>query len=147
MKIKFAKNNELKEICKLNSIFVKENCCNNILEDSEGFYSSKKIFIAVENNKIVGYAYGDFAKETNTRSYAKANDKFFELEEMYVLPEYRNLGVGQKLFIKIEKHAKQNGAKTLRLNAVSKNYKSLLNFYIDILGMESISAYLIKKLL
>lgn len=41
---------------------------------------------------------------------------------------------------------KKIGAKTLRLNAVSKNYKSLLNFYIDISGMDFISAYLIKKL-
>ncbi len=65
---------------------------------------------------------------------------------MYVLPKFRNLGVGQKLFKQIEKYAQLNGAKTLRLNAVSKNYKSLLNFYIDILGMEFISAYLIKKL-
>ncbi len=146
MKIRFAKKFELKDIVNLNSIFVKENCCNNILADGEEYYANKKIFVAVEDNKIVGYGYGDFAKETNTRSFAKANDKFFELEEMYVLPEFRNLGVGQKLFKKIEMYAKQNGAKTLRLNAVSKNYKSLLNFYIEILGMEFISAYLIKNL-
>ena len=116
------------------------------MADDEEYYFNKKIFVAVENNMIVGYVYGDFYQETKARSYAKINDKYFELEELYVLPEYRNLGVGQKLFKKIEKYAKQNGAKTLRLNAVSKNYKSLLNFYIDILGMEYISAYLIKKI-
>ena len=146
MKVRFAKKTELKDISNLNSIFVKENCCNNIVADSEEYYANKKILVADLNGKIVGYAYGDFSKETSTRSYAKANDKLFELEEMYVLPEFRNLGVGQKLFKHIEMYAKHNGAKTLRLNAVSKNYKSLLNFYIDILGMEFISAYLIKKL-
>ena len=146
MEIRIAKNIEFKEISNLNSIFVKENCCNNIMADDEEYYFNKKIFVAVENNMIVGYVYGDFYQETKARSYAKINDKYLELEELYVLPEYRNLGVGQKLFKKIEKYAKQNGAKTLRLNAVSKNYKSLLNFYIDILGMEYISAYLIKKI-
>ncbi len=76
MKVRFAKKTELKDISNLNSIFVKENCCNNIVADSEEYYANKKILVAVGDNKIIGYAYGDFSKETSTRSYAKANDKF-----------------------------------------------------------------------
>ena len=146
MEIRIAKSDELKEICNLNLIFVKENCCNNIMADSEEYYANKKIFVAIEKGRIIGYAYGDFLKETNLRSYAAPNEQYFELEEMYVLPEFRNKKIGQKLFKELERYARKNGAKTLRLNAVSKNYKSLLNFYIDVLGMEFISAFLIKKL-
>ena len=146
MEIRFAKREEMKEISRLTEVFAKENCCNNIIADNEDYLIEKKILIALEGEQIIGYVYGSFEEEKTLRSYAKPHDKYFELEEIYVLPQYRNNHVGQTLFCEIEKYATNEGAKTLRLNAVSKNYKSLLRFYIEILGMDFISAYLVKDL-
>lgn len=146
MEIRLAKREEIKEISRLTKVFATENCCNNIIADDENYLVDKDIFVAIEDKDIIGYAYGSFAQEDKIRSYAKPKDKFFELEEIYILPQYRNNKVGQSLFCQIEDFATKKGAKTLRLNAVSKNYKSLLKFYIDILGMDFISAYLVKDL-
>ncbi len=146
MEVRIAKRGELKEIARLSEVFASEGCCNNIYADDEEYFICKNTFVALENDEIIGYAYGIFGEEVYKRSYAMPKDVYFELEEMYVLPQYRNKNVGQKLFCEVENFAIKNGAKTLRLNAVSKNYKSLLNFYIDKLNMQFISAFLVKKL-
>ena len=146
MEIRMASKADLKEVTRLCANFAKEGCCNNIVADNEEYFEGKIVWVGEKEHQIVAYAYGNIEKEENKRSYAKPGDSFFELEEIYVSPQYRDEGVGQRLFREIEAFAKHNGAKTLRLNAVSKDYKSLLKFYIDMLGMEFISAYLVKKL-
>ncbi len=146
MEIRVASKDDLKSVARLSEMFAKEGCCNNIVADNEEYFEDKCVWICEEERQIVAYAYGNIEEEENRRSYAERGDKFFELEEIYVLPQYRSKGIGQKLFHEIEMFAMQKGAKTMRLNAVSKNYKSLLKFYIDMLGMEFISAYLVKLL-
>ena len=142
----FAKQSQLKEIVKLNHFFVKENCCNGVVADDLEYFSTKQIVIAILNGKIVGYAYGCFEIETKNRAYASVGDKIFYLDEMYVLPKFRKLKLGKKLFNFLQEYARQNGCQLITLNAVSKNYKSLLKFYIENLNMEFWSAFLIKKL-
>ena len=146
IEIRFSFKKEAGYIAKLSQLFALENSCNGIVADNKEFFENKNIVVAVSNNKIIGYCYGEIEVEEKTRSYAEKNDKYFDLEEIYILPQYRKLGVGQKLFNFIENFAKENNCKTLRLNAVSKDYNKLLSFYIDKLKMVFWSAYLIKKI-
>lgn len=146
MEIRFLKNEEIKEVVKLSKMFEEENCCNGIVADNEKFFEGKKVLGCLNDGKLIAYCYGSLEHENKKRSYSEIGDLFFELEEIYVLPEFRNLKIGQRLFKFAEGYAKGIGCKTMRLNAVNKDYKRLLNFYIDILGMEFISAYLIKNI-
>ena len=84
--------------------------------------------------------------EEKNRSYSSKGDKVFYLDEIYVLMEYRNYGVGQKLYEFMESFAKHNECQTITVNAVSKDYKKLLSFYIDRLNMNFHSAFLVKKI-
>lgn len=144
--IRFNSKEDARKLADLSKQFAKENSCNAIIADDEVFFLNHKVAVAISNGKIVGYCYGKVEKEVKNRTYSQKNDFYFDLEEIYVLPKYRNCGVGQKLYNFVEDYAKKENCKTLRLNAVSKDYKRLLSFYIDKLKMNFWSAYLIKNI-
>ena len=146
VEVRLCKKEELDEVVKLSAEFESEGCCNGVKSDSYEFFAERKVIVAVEQGEIIGYAYGSEEVDEKDRSYAKAGDKYFELDEIYVKQEFRNQGVGRMLYWYLEAMAKMKECKTIRLNAVSKDYKKLLNLYIDELGMEFISAYLVKQI-
>ena len=146
MIIKTADKEQIKEVVKLSEMFSNENCCNGIIPDSEDYYLNKIVVIAVIDNEIVGYAYGDFETSKKNKSYVSKGEKIFYLGEMYVVPAKRNLNIGRQLFLFLEDYAKTKSASVIELNAVSKNYLKLLDFYINKLNMTFLSAYLYKKI-
>ncbi|MBE5745881.1 MAG: GNAT family N-acetyltransferase [Clostridiales bacterium] len=146
IKIKFAKKSDSEELAKLSQLFFEEGSCNGIVADNKEHFENKNIIIALLNNKIIGYCYGEINIETKKRAFSNKDDKFYSLEEIFVIPEYRNLNIGQKLFEFAENYAKEKGCKTIQLNAVSKDYQKLLSFYIEKLNMNFWSAYLFKKI-
>ena len=146
MEIRFARKKEFKTVSKLSQMFASENCCNGIVADLENYYLDKIVAVAIEDYQIIGYAHGNFETVKRNKSYVNKDDKIFYLEEMYVTPSKRNLQIGEKLFKFLENYAKEQGALVIELNAVSKNYLKLLNFYINKLNMSFLSAYLYKKI-
>lgn len=67
------------------------------------------------------------------------------VDEIYVLPTYRNKGVGKNLFKLMEDYVKKS-SNYIKLIVPTKNYKSILHFYVDELGMDFYSASLVKKI-
>ena len=101
-------------------------------------------YIAIENNKIIGHTFGKYGINDTHESFAKKGDKFFDIYELYVLPEYRNQGIGRKLFELIENEVKDN-ADFVVLDTATKDYQRILHFYLEELGMDFHSAFLFKR--
>lgn len=76
----------------------------------------------------------------NKTAYIEANSKYFMIYEIYVLPVYRNKGVGKKLFKLMENHVKDT-CSYIKLIVPTKNYKSILHFSLDELDMDFYSAF------
>lgn len=146
LKIKFAENSELEAIAKLSEKFEREKCCNGIVADDKDYFSDKKVAIAKVDDTVVGYCYGKFEIKEKSTSKFKKGDKSFYIEELYIDRPFRNNEIGRTLYRFMENYAKENGCDLIETTAVSKNYKSLLSFYIDQLDMEFWSAEIIKKL-
>ena len=145
--IRLAKKDELKQVSKLSFEFQDENICLGIIGDNEDFYYDKDVFVAICDDKVVGYAYGSFEiKKTSSCSFYKEGDKSFYLEEFYIKKEYRCQGIGSKLFKAIEGYAKDNGSKYFELSTSTKDYEKMFNFYIKMMGLNYWSSYLIKEL-
>lgn len=146
IKISFAGADDFDNVALLSKQFAAECCCNGVKAETENFYKDKTVLVASVDNLIVGYLYFEIKQETQIRPYAKEGDKVLWIEELFVLPTFRKNGVGKLLFDFAEKHAKENDCKTMRVNAVSKDYKRLLKFYIEKLDMDFWSALLIKNI-
>ena len=71
---------------------------------------------------------------------------YFELEELYVTPKYRSIGVGSILFDYLENILKDEKITQMVLSTATKDYKSVFNFYIKRKGMTFWSARLFKEI-
>ena len=146
IKIGFAGKDDFDNVALLSKQFADECCCNGVTAANEDFYKDKKVVVASVNGLIVGYLYLEVEEEKSAKPYAKKGDKVLWIEELFVLPTFRKNSVGKLLFDFAEGYAKENACKTMRVNAAMKDYKKLLKFYIEKLGMEFWSALLIKNI-
>ena len=138
--------NELaQQLIALSAEWEKENICNgygaNTIEDIKG----NRIFLAAEDDVILGYLFGHAETADKTTSVCEEGTKCFRIEELYVKPEFRNRGIGKQLFQYAESKV-AGEADMLRLVTDTKNFRAILHFYIDELGMEFWYASLFKKI-
>lgn len=113
----------------------------NDRSDIEG----NRIFLAEQDGEILGYLLAHGEKSERASSIMPDGTPYFEIEELYVVPSHRSEGIGKALFRFGEQKAKEKGIGFIMLNTATKNYKSILRFYIDELGMDFWSARLFKK--
>ena len=113
----------------------------NTREDIEG----NRIFLARVDVMIVGYLFGHIEVKTEGSSVVPAGARVFEVEELYVRPDYRSCGIGRQLFERAQE-AVEGEADFLMVSTATKNWKAILHFCLEELGMEFWSARLYKKL-
>lgn len=76
-------------------------------------------FVAEEKVILVGYINGG----TKDITYRKA--KYFEIDNLGVLPKYRQTGVGTKLLETVTSWAKENGYQKIYVSSYIKNQKAV----------------------
>jgi ribosomal protein S18 acetylase RimI-like enzyme len=139
IKIRKADIDDLKDIQKLNlMLFKKEydeydkllNLEWTFGKQGTQFFKDKLTkpencgFIAKGNGKIVGYIVGGISKAETYRNMPKTA----ELDNMFILKEFRNKGAGTKLYDEFLKWCKSKNVEIIRVQASSLNKKAI-NFY------------------
>ena len=127
------------ELIALSADWAAENSSHGI-EDLEG----NRVFLAEETGEIAGYLFGKLEKAKQASSVMPEGTACFEVEELYVKPACRSQGVGSALF-RYAEEAVRGEAEFVTLGTATKNFRAILHFYIDELGMEFWSARLFKK--
>ena len=81
------------------------------------------IYIALADNKIIGYLAGSFNIENTyvTKTLAEADN-------MYILEDYRKYGVGTRLMNEFKNECIKRGIQELKVTASAKNINAI-NFY------------------
>lgn len=146
MTIRLCTREELPLVLTMSDAFVAEGCCNGMVPDTLSELEKYEIYIALDGETPVGYAYGQAETAQRTRGQTQKDERCFDVEQIYVCPQYRAAGCGRALFETLENHARALGCQSMQLAAVSKDYKRLLHFYVDLLGMEFWNAFLTKRL-
>ena len=130
-------------LLELSQIWVEEDNCFGMVANTRDDLV-EPCYIALDGEDIIGYAFGECIKATGKWGEIKEGDPCFRIDELYVLPEYRNQGIGKKLFNCLQQEAKAK-APYLVLNTSSKAYQRILRFYCEDVGMTFHSAFLMKK--
>ena len=133
----------INELIALSIMWEEEGCSygirRNTIEDLH-----EPLVIAIDNNQIIGYAFGHYYQNEKKTAYIEVGDACFEVDEIYVHPLYRKMGVGKTLFQMLEELISLDTS-YITLATSTKDYKSILKFYVEDLDMSFHSAFLIKK--
>ena len=135
----------LAALIRLSEDWEAEDSCYGYRKNTRADIEGNRIFLAEDGTALVGYLFGRRETSKTASSVMPEGSPFFEIEELYVRPEYRSFGVGRRLFAFAEQ-AVSADADYIMLGTATKNWKAILHFYLEELGMEFWSARLFKKL-
>lgn len=139
-----ALNDEiLEQLISLSKQWEKEDSCYGYRQNSIDDIKSNRIFVVIDDD-IIAYLFGHKEKAKNKTTIYQENDEYFVVEEIFVKKEYRNQGIGTKLFKYVENIIKDD-INLIVLSTAAKNYRAILHFYIEEVGMEFWYATLFKK--
>ena len=140
-----AKQSDLKRILELSLMWEKEDSCYGYRANTEDDFQDCYI-LAAYDDELVAYVFGKEEIQEKQTSVIDKNMHYFEIEELYVHPSYRLRGIGKQLMESLEKELKKKGLKMMALSTATKNWKAIVHFYIDEVGMNFWSARLYKCL-
>ena len=132
------------ELIALSREWEREDSCRGYRENGPADLEGRRVFTARENGVLIAYLFGELCREEKGNSVLEKDMPYFELEELYVVPERRSQGIGRELFSFAEKTLGGEAAYIL-LGTATKDWRRILHFYIDELGMDFWSARLFKK--
>lgn len=95
---------------------INENITINNFYESVILKEETCIFLAEENNKIIGYIYGFICNEGNT-----VNNLTSLLDAIYVEEDYRNKKIGDKLIREFKNWCDLKNVKYIKVNVYIKN--------------------------
>ena len=132
------------ELISLSADWEAENSCHGYRKNQFADIDGRRIFTAELEGKIIGYLFGLAEKAEKTTSIMPAGTACFEVEEIYVRPEYRSEEIGKALFEYAEQ-AVSADIEYIMLSTATKNWRAILHFYLEELDMEFWNARLYKK--
>ncbi len=125
MDIRPVKLTDYKELMKLFTLFVGDD--RFLKPDSDSFKivlknSNSYIYVATDKEKLIGFA------TLSVRNVVRYSKSIAELDELFVLEEYRKHGIGKALIKKIEKKTKELNCKGIFIQS-GKDHKIAHIFY------------------
>ncbi|MBO7386146.1 MAG: GNAT family N-acetyltransferase, partial [Clostridia bacterium] len=135
----------LDKLISLSKDWAEENSCYGYRANERSDIEGNRIFLALEGASVAGYLFGKVCPSQSMKSVMPEGTPFFEVEELYVVPQKRSQGIGAALF-RFAEDAVKGEAEYIVLSTATKNWRSVLHFYIDEIGMQFWSARLFKKL-
>ena len=136
----------LTELIACSEAWEQENSCHGYRKNTKEDIIGNRIFLALEDEQMLGYLFGHMAKGERKNSIYEKDEPFFEVEELYVKPEFRSKGIGRQLFQYMEDKLKEEQVRMILLSTATKNYRAILHFYLEELDMEFWSARLFKRI-
>ena len=135
----------LAKLIRFSEDWTAENSCYGYRPNERADIEGNRIFVAEDDGDIVGYLFGRSSKSAQMQSVMPEGTPVFEVEELYVVPERRSRGIGEKLFHFAEETLSTE-VEYIVLSTATKNWRAIFHFYIEEMDMTFWSARLFKKI-
>ena len=116
----------LEKLIQLSAQWAAEQNCYGYYPNTEADIEGKRIFLAEDEDGIEAYLLGKLETAKNMKSIMPEGTLYFEVEELYVVPEKRSQGIGEALF----RFAEETIKKDVQFIALSTASKTARRFYI-----------------
>lgn len=116
----------LEKLLQLSAQWAAEQNCYGYYPNTEADIEGKRIFLAEDEDGIEAYLLGKVETAKNMKSIMPEGTLYFEVEELYVVPEKRSQGIGEALF----RFAEETIKKDVQFIALSTASKTARRFYI-----------------
>lgn len=141
MQIRLAELSDYEKLMMLYNLFVEEDRFSKHNNDS--FHEVMKrtdyfVYVAEENDRLIGLM------TFSTRSVVRYPRPIAQLEELFVLEEFRNLGLGKKFIEEMEIKAKE--LKCCNIYIESRNDKKIAHQVYQRLGYK-LDGFYFKKII
>ena len=122
-----------------------ENSCHGYRKNTAADIEGNRVFLARAEGEILGYLFGRVERTEKKSSVMPAGTACFEVEELYIRPEVRSRGFGSALF-RFAEGAVRGEASYMMVSTATKNWRAILHFYLEELGMDFWNARLFKRI-
>lgn len=136
----------LETLISLSGDWAAENSCYGYYQNKRSDIEGNRVFLAAEEDSVQAYLIGHVCTAERTSSIMEEGTPYFEVDELYVRSELRSRGIGRALYSFAEETVKAEGVDFMMLTTATKDYKKILHFYIEEMGLDFWSARLYKKL-
>lgn len=127
--IRVAEEKDLHELKKLSGMWNDEDITFGYGISSIEEIAEYDNWIAEKDGQIIGFLGGNTYSSSKMKSVMSENTMCFEIEEFYVIDEYRSLGVGSILYDYVLNELKKINVSYVTLIAANEDADKLLNFY------------------
>lgn len=85
-------------------------------------------FVAETDQRIIGYSFGE-VREKNALPIFTHEERFFEIFEVYVDPDFRSQGVGTQLVERLISKCSDNNITRILVGSSNKQWEDTIRFY------------------
>jgi GNAT superfamily N-acetyltransferase len=131
-------------LIELSELWAAEGCTHGLIPNGPEDLK-EPLWIALDGETVVGYAFGHYYTASKRTSYIEPGSRCFDLDELYVLPERRSEGIGRALYEAMREGVRRE-ADYVTLATATKDWRRILHFYTEEVGMDFHNAFLIQSL-
>lgn len=136
---------DLQKIKDLSKQWETENITYGYIACSVERLDEYQVWVANADDIMIGFLFG-IRKTSEGLCVIPKDNVYFEIEDFYLLPEYRNLGIGRMFYLHVEKQIVDEGIKYILLSTATKDYQKIIKFYTENVGFTVWSTTLFKQI-
>ena len=129
--IRLAEVRDVNEVTRLQAEWAEENITYGQTPASAQEIAGKLgpfFYVALSDSRISGFVYGT-ERVSEGLAVIPKGERYLEIDELYVRPEFRNRGLGGTLMEALVRAARDRGIERFKAYSASKEFDRILAFY------------------
>lgn len=129
--VRKANETDVLKVVKLSELWVSECITYGLGPNSEELLRNNigdYFWVAEINSEVVGYITGS-VHESDGLAVIEKGERYLEVDEVYVHPEYRSENIGHLMVDKLLQTAEGNGITRSIVYSASKQWQKIVGFY------------------
>jgi len=126
-----AREHDLVKVVKLSELWASESITYGLAANTEELlvnFLGDYFWVAEVDSQVVGYIFGSI-HESDGLAVIEKGERYLEIDEVYVHPDYRNDNIGHAMVDQLLQTAESNGITRSIVYSATKQWQKIVGFY------------------